>query len=302
MMSKRMTKRALRLLSIHARDGEDTIDYIKFFKSLDSEERLNRYVSEFMGTRTAYSEAKSLPNGMIAFQFASGDANEVVSYYDLEEKIQRSVDQTNGFFSTPVWIIVSPSERLLAKEIRRPGVSDKALETYFEQYSRDRLGFKQPRFSLNPVPDKDFIKRLDGLEIIKRVDITLNQPNYDWGDSESRITAMAEESGASTATLSMTAKPKQSLEKDKGIVQDVEHIIKSGVIGPIKKIVIKGNQTAGEPEQTLNQKNYQRQVVTSFPSEAEDIDKFDRISSAGAQLIEDAVADKSDKEGGILAD
>lgn len=290
-MSKKMIRRALRLLSVHARDGEELIDYSKFFEGLASEKRINRYVCNIEGTMTAYSQVQHLDNGLIAFLFASGDTDDKLSYFDLEDKIQKSVDQKNGFYSTPVWLIVSPTQRFMVKEIRRPGVSDSALETYFEHYSRDRLGYAHPRFSLNPVPDRHFIETLNRLEIIKKVDVTLNRPNYDWGDSESRITAMAEESGASTATLSMTAGAKQSLEKHKGIVRDVINIISSGLRGPIKNIVVKGNRTADAPVQTLNEKNYQRQAVTSFPSEASREEQFDRLRSAGAQLIEDAVTD-----------
>lgn len=290
-MPKKMIRRALRLLSIHARNGEDIIDYREFFEGLASEKRRDRYVCNIKGTMTAYSRVQHLDNGLIAFLFASGDADDTLSFFDLEEKIQKSVDQTNGFYSTPVWVIVNPVERFIVKELRRPGVSDRALETYFEHYSRDRLGYAYPRFSLNPVPDRHFIETLNRLEVIKKVDVTLNRPNYDWGDSESRITAIAEESGASTATLSMTAGAKQSLKKNKGIVRDVVKIIRSGLRGPIKNIIIKGSRTADAPEQTLNEKNYQRQAVTSFPSEASREEQFARLSSAGTQLIGDAVTD-----------
>lgn len=295
-MPKKMIRRSLRLLSIHARDGENIIDYCKFFEGLASEKQRDRYICKIKGTMIAYSQVQRLDNGLIAFLFASGDTDDTLSYFDLEEKIQKSVDQTNGFYSTPVWLIVDPAERFIVKELRRPGVSDRALETYFEHYSRDRLGFAYPRFSLNPVPDRHFIETLNRLEVIKKVDVTLNRPNYDWGDSESRITAIAEESGASTATLSMTAGAKQSLKKGKGIVRDVINIIRSGLRGPIKNIIIKGNRTADAPEQTLNEKNYQRQAVTSFPPEASREEQFTRLCSAGTQLIGDAVTDMREGE------
>lgn len=251
----RSTVRTVETYSIHGhvRPGdieEELLDYASFFERLALAPRHDlRYP---VGADTVAIADIAHQRGLHAFRFVTGNADEFPLVYDLATASAERINPgSERFVVNGAWAIVSPSDRLLFAERKRPGVPIYQMERFLTAFGREHLNMRDVSVSLNPVPSASFAEEIGKFTRIREASITLRRPNHSWTKSAESMLGELSESNAADVQLQLNANRGQSLSKNRGVVREIV-ALSQRPINALKNAAIKGIMPTHETERSVS--------------------------------------------------
>lgn len=211
--------RSLRAYALHARNGDDLLDYDTFFAAIaemPDEETVRSVTSGTAFAIEGLQRRGDLYEGLIV----ALRPDDVAVYFDMRTgKTERSEAPAGKVLASVarLWVRLDGLARTLVLEIRREGITAKGLELYFSRLSFDVTGARF-HFDVTPLTAPSVLGRIDELERVKEAVITVHRPNLDWGDWEQDLNEVIEDSGGQSGALRVAAPRGGSLERDAGVV------------------------------------------------------------------------------------
>ena len=286
MASSRSKVRTISAYSMHGRWSDGILDYEEFFERFFESIRPQGPSFTIASQIVAVTAVAAQGSGRGAIRFVAGSELDAPSFLNRETGEEQVVETNNGLFVNGVWVFVNPQTRMVAIESKRPGVSTFLIERYFELLGRD-FGFDGLRFDLNPSATEGFENEVRKLGTIKRVAVTVSQPNFDWSDDENVIHEYASESGAGTAKVEMAAPRGQGLLIAKGIVDDVLNLSRRS-ISSLKNVLVTGSAPGEAGDKTINLHRFQKKTSVKVPLGASPTEELDVVGPAAEQLTAEA--------------
>jgi hypothetical protein len=116
--------------------------------------------------------------------------------------------------------------------------------------------------SLTPVPSESFLVELDDFERVRRAEVILSRPNFDWTDQAALIAGYGDESNAATIEVAATAGRGDSLDKTHGVLADIREMA-THPISALKNVRVTGRKTGetAETSASLEQHVVKRDVL-----------------------------------------
>jgi hypothetical protein len=285
-VSSRNKLRTISAYSMHGRWSNGILDYEhyfeQFFGSVQSQAPSLKMASQIVAVTAAVPDG----NGRGAIRFVAGSELDAPSFLNQATGEEQVIETDNGLFVTGVWVYINPQTRMVAIETKRPGVSIFFIERYFEMLGRD-FGFSGLHFDLNPSASDAFEDEVKKLETIKRVAVTVSQPNFDWSDDENAIHEYASESGAGSAKIEMSAPRGQGLSVAKGIVHDVLNLSRQA-ISSLKNVVVTGSAPGEAGDKTINLTRFQKKTSVKVPLGLSPMEELKVVGPAAEQLASEA--------------
>ncbi|MGR6524124.1 hypothetical protein ACU5JM_21015 [Rhodococcus erythropolis] len=246
------------------------MDYPEFFAMLASLPFATRRMT-LHDQITAIASLKETDDGTYVLRVVTGTRGTAPILFDLETGKERlgQLNRTEIVAASTV-VAVNPRTRAVAVERRRPGVPLSSLEKLFSSLGREH-GYEQLTIALTPVAGESFLEELQEFERIRRAEVLLTRPNYDWTTNATALVGdLGAASDADVMEVAASASRGQSLRKDGGIVQDIKNFISRPING-LKNVKIIGRKSGGTTESTLSLERHQiREEVTTSRDLEED--------------------------------
>lgn len=276
--------RTLSAYSIHGRYRDSLLDYGAFFEQFVGVTGERRTRHEILGQTVTLTKATRIEEGLIALRFVAGNEAELPLFFNTITGEEEIVESDGGMFVVGTWAIVNPDTRMVAIETKRPGVGSVLIERYLELEGR-RRGFPELRIDLNQASTEGFDFAVRRLDTVKKVAVTVNQPNLDWSDDHNEIHEYAEQSGAGSATVEMRAPRGEGLSQARGIVADVIGLSRQR-ISSLRNVIVTGSE-AGEPDdKTINLNRFQRKQSVRIRRNSTPTEELEAITPAARSLVE----------------
>lgn len=283
-MPQRYQNRTLAAYAMHGRAVDEVVDYPQFF--------------EWLSTLTAASRIVDTPDGIIAIasireedgrfvlRLVTGTRGETPLFFDVVSGAERDadLDDEREIVANATSAVVHPRSRFFVIERRRPGVAVDLVEVLLTRLGRRQFG-SSFSFSLTPVVTEEFVAELDQFERIRRTEIELTRPNFDWGDNAARLAELAGESNAETMSVAATASRGGALAKDSGIVADAKELAEHR-IGPVKNIRVIGRRVGESVERIVSFTAHIVRRVIPLPTSATPGEKRAIVEGAAADFVE----------------
>ncbi|WP_416442553.1 hypothetical protein AB3K78_09090 [Leucobacter sp. HNU] len=261
------------------------IDYVDFIARVASLAAKKEGRKRVLGQVVAITEACSVSEDVIALRFISGNEDDAPIFYNEQTGGEESVEREGGVFANAVWALFNTSTRLVAVERKRPGVSTAIIERYLQTLGRD-IGYNRLSVDLNQVTSEEFDSAVNGLETVKKVAVSVNQPNLDWSDDSNEIHRYAEESSAASARVELTAPRGESLAKGNGIVKDILGLARKK-ISSLKNVIVVGQAPGEAGNKTINLERYARKRQVEIERGSSAFEELDAIREASLEMISD---------------
>lgn len=229
----------LELFDIQGHHGNLPLDYINFFSFIHDQESRTR--QEKVADKVIAVPVFRELGERYAFIAYWGSTDRSFLVFDTETQSEEVRQIEDGkILATRTVGIIDPIRRHLALQYVHTGVHASQIAVFFEKLARERsAAFSRASLEFAPVAGASFRQRLADMDRIQSAALTLTRPNYDWGDYSDQLSNLAGDSQAQRIEVSALAQPKQSLSKNRGVVQLISklaegsrHIMKTAnVIG-----------------------------------------------------------------------
>ncbi|MEY8579206.1 hypothetical protein AALI21_13045 [Corynebacteriaceae bacterium 6-324] len=273
--------RKLRLFSVHgfinpSEDEQELLEYERFFSNL----RTGGY-KEFRQKRgdetVAIAQVREL-EGHTAYLFVRGSESSVTIFNERTGVAEEADLPADSIAVSATWLIWKKRSRYVFVESNRPGVGTAVIERFFTSYGREVLGYKEFTFGLNAIPGPAFEDQIHRLTRIREVSVVLTRPNHVWSVAEDLI-GDAADSNAGTVEVSARAERKQSLAKDRGIVQGLLQYARSKITG-LKNARVSGKMPGTEGEYVVSLENSQMTASAKIVSGADPEENLQALAEA----------------------
>jgi hypothetical protein len=160
------------------------------------------------------------------------------------EEVEDSLPR-NDRFAVAAHALVVPDERKLFFEFVRGGPKADEFIAAVQAILREEVdGFARLSLTATPVYAGGFGAEVRRLERIRVVRLDLVRPNIDWADEADRLHELAAESNARKIAVEATAPPRESLNREDGIVAVVTNQV-AGDMPHVERAIVEG-QRPGE--------------------------------------------------------
>lgn len=274
--------RTLRVYSMHARVGEQIIDYRRFFAELARMGSAESVTEVARGLSFALEGAR-LVDGHFFARVVSGSPDEVPTYFDYRSgRLADGATPPGKWLARVARIVVDPNpdRRSLVLEAARSGVSVALLERYFGLLADPEVG-PSARFDLTPVPSPSVLREIENLERIREVAITAVRPNFDWVDMTNGLAELAAESGGAEADAVIRAPRGESLQKNAGAVKVVTDSVARDNPN-VSEFRVVGRPRGADKDVTVSSRRHQLQGYVR-------IDTADPLERSDVAIIEEAI-------------
>lgn len=119
----------------------------------------------------------------------------------------------------------------------RPQTAEEYLQWLIDEAvlrSPSLVGTDLPRevaLTIEAVPGPEFADRLHRLERVTKATLRTVRPNPGWADLDSELGKLASDSGANKVDVTVSPKPRGSLQKNRGILGWIKDLLRSGSLG-----------------------------------------------------------------------
>ncbi|WP_156366227.1 hypothetical protein [Agreia sp. Leaf335] len=289
----KLVLRTLEAFSVHGHVqpgsvDEDVLAYGEFFDQLKkSDLRTLRYT---FGSDTVAISDVSDGNGLLAFRFVVGSADEIALVYDTGTATVSELDTgEDRFIVNGAWVVVDKAERVLILEKKRPGLPVYLLERFLAKFGEEQLRLGGLAISINPIPSAGFVQEIESFTRIREASITLRRPNHSWTKTAEGLLGNLPESNAEEVQVQLKASRGQSLSKSEGVVMDVMQLA-SNPISALKNAVVKGESPEYEGEKSVSlQKHTIKGTTRLDPSEGPH-KQLDKLRDLATKLIGQVVS------------
>lgn len=249
----------------HHKD-KSQFNYAEMLETLASKPSQERIVeqkdSEGRIKRSVVIEAIVYSSPMWLVEFVQVDGVENVEIWNPSEGVRiRSVDLP-GQIAKRGWILLDPEGRRLHHSRSKNHIPLSEMMSYLEEVAQAKY---RANLSLKftPAIDESFMESVLAYDIIRKLNITILEPNYDWFDAND-LKAQAQPSDASKVAIEYEAAHGGTLNKNAGVVPSLTAEVKketpsiSGI-----KAEVRNEGDAGTT--TLSDKNSLKKRLISIP-------------------------------------
>lgn len=290
-------RRSLLAYAIHGHDQSGPIDYaqlLEFISSLPYEIRRLR-----TGDRTTViSEIQRASEAVFVMRIVTGFPEEDQTMFDALTGDERSIAKRDSEFAPTSGIVaVNVVTRAVVLEKKRPGVPISLIERLLSTLGRELFG-NRFSVSLTPVISDTFLAEIEGFERIRRAEVQLARPNFDWRtEAEDLLSSLGDSSNAATIEVAASAKRGDSLASDQGIVSDIKGFAKRK-INALKNAKIIGTRSGSSGDTTLSLDKHQQRREVTFNGSEEDADNQAMIRDNAVAFADQlSLIDQNDHDG-----
>lgn len=285
--------RSVYAYELHGHDADGPLDYGQFFASLA---QLTSRQRQFQLVRS--NEVVAIPEvravgDVYELRFLIGREGEMARFYDLQSGTEREAAPQRGEVAVQgSWLVIDTAARLVVQERRRPGVPLQLAIRGLTGIGRERGIATNLTISLGPIADRGFIEELDGLDRIKSAAVIMQRPNMSWTNTaDSILSDYAEDSNVGTVEFGATARPKDSLSKNSGIIADIKAMV-STAFGPLTNVRIVGRQDGESKDRTVSLKQHARRREIQIPQAASPAEEQEVLLSGALSYLNDLVEER----------
>lgn len=267
---------------MHGRSRDGVIDYSEFFDRVVDRAREGGTRRQILGQMVALTVAFRLDDETVALRFISGNEFDVPIFFNTRTGQEELVEAQGGLFVVGTWVIANPATRMVAVEAKRPGVGSVLIERYLQMEGRD-LGYEDLSIDLNQVSTDGFDRAVRELDTIKKVAVTVKQPNLDWSDGHNAIHQYAEASGADSATVEMRAPRGEGLSVARGIVHDILGLARERITS-LRNVIVTGSEAGEAGDKTINLNRFQRKTSVRIKKGATPMEELEALAPGAESL------------------
>lgn len=285
--------RSVYAYELHGHDADGPLDYGQFFAALA---QLPSRQRQFQIVRS--NEVVAIPEvrttgDVYELRFLIGREGEMARFYDLQSGTERAAAPQRGEVAVQgSWLVIDTAARLVVQERRRPGVPLQLAIRGLIGIGRERGLATNLTISLGPIADSDFTQELDTLERIKSATVIMQRPNMSWTNTaDSILSDYAEDSNVGTVEFGATARPKDSLSKDSGIIADIKAMVATA-FGPLTNVRIVGRRSGEAKDHTVSLKKHARRREIEIPDAASPTEEQEILLSGAADYLQDLVEER----------
>jgi hypothetical protein len=261
--------RSLYAYDLHGHDANGPLSYTDYFTQLS---RLPVRERVYLLPRSR--QVVAIPDvrrdgDVFELRFVEGTEGELPLFYDPETGAERLAEAKVGELAVQAaWLVVDVEARLVIQERRRPGVPLNDAVAALMGIGRDRGFAPNPTLSVLPLVSESFTAEVESLQRIKSASMTLAQPNVSWRDAaDSLIAQAAADSNAAAINLGATARPKESLAKEAGIVAEINDMVGER-FSPLRSAKIVGRRSGESKDRTVSTRSHARREDVEISEEA----------------------------------
>ncbi|WJJ09870.1 hypothetical protein [Prescottella equi] len=235
---------------------------------------------------TVIASLKESEDGSYVLRVVTGTKGTAPTLFDLETGEERIVELTGTEIEAASAVIaINPRTRAVAVERRRPGVPLSALERLLASLGREH-GYEQLTIALTPIAGVSFLEELEDFERIRRAEVLLTRPNFDWTANATAIVGdLGAASDADVMEVAASASRGQSLRKDSGIVQDIKNFVARPING-LKNVKVFGRKPGGSNETALSLERHQVRVDVTTSKGVAEVDRETVVMNRALELVE----------------
>lgn len=284
-MPPRTITRRLLAYAIHGHVRDGVLDYPEFFSMVASLPLPVRRMT--LGDQvTVIASVKEIASGSLLFRIVTGTKGSAPLLFDLETGSERigPLAKTEIVVASSI-VAVNPYTRAVVVERRRPGVPIASLEKLFSSIGRE-YGYEQLTIALTPVAGASFVDELETFERIRRAEVLLTRPNFDWTSNATALVGdLGAASDADVMEVAASASRGQSLRKDGGIVQDIRNFVARPING-LKNVKIFGRRSGDATESALSLERHQLREDVTTSRDLDEAAREDEVSDRAADFVD----------------
>lgn len=279
--------RVVNLYAMHARSGNDVLDYKAFFEHLAQLPSTSTAIRITSEVNFAIADAK-MNGDLFTAKIVAGSPDEVPLYFDYMTGVTETGSTPDGKWLARISRVViktNQDHRALALEASGSGVTANRLELYFRRLAAEIGWLDGLTFDLPPVPAPSLREEIESFERIREASAAVTRPNFDWSDFDTKLSDLAAESGGHVAEAVVRAGRGESLAKTGGIIGIILGSL--SVLNPsLKGFRIIGRKRGASKEVTVSSKKHNQR--TFFESNISDKSvEFDtKMLAAAEDLIQ----------------
>lgn len=292
-MPSNTVSRRLVAYAIHGRSDAGVLDYGDFFATLAQLSFDQRRMTT--GEQFAAIAEVTPRDDAYVLRFVTGTPGVAPVLFDTATGRERLGDLSRSeIVAASVIAVVNPFTRGFVLERRRPGVPVATIERLLTRIGRDSKYGSTLTISLTPVPSESFLEELDDFERVRRAEVVLARPNFDWSDQAAVIAAYGDESNAASIELAATAGRGDSLDKSNGLLADIRALA-SRPINALKNVRVIGRKQgeATETSASLEQHVMRRDVL--LPRGASNQTQEEQVAAEAADFLDELQLEADDE-------
>lgn len=280
--------RSVYAYELHGHDARGPLNYEDFFSALARTSPAQRQYRRRNSTEVVAVPEIRVEDGRYLLRFVIGREGDPALFYDLESGRERRAEPGTSEVSVQTaWLIIDPRYRLVVQERRRPGVPLQEALRALVGIGRDQDLAPNPTISLGPIVESTFADEVEELDRIKSATIVLQQPNMSWTSAADSVLAeYAEDSNIGTIEIGATARPKESLSKGAGIVQEIKQMVASS-FSPLKNARIVGRRSDEKKDRTVSLRKHAKRREIEIPSEATRAEEREAVLAGSLDYLDD---------------
>jgi hypothetical protein len=238
-MSKRTYK--FSLFTIHGHLADGTPDYHEIARRIvQLKGRVRKDGNRLIVIGSAMLISGNSSVERVSFVTYSGDADRNVLFYDLNQLTEfSSLMESGRFVARKTHVLFDPARRTLVIESGRGHPPAEELAKMIEEELRKEAGFESLEVSFTPVAAPTFIDKIDQLQRIQSVSVSIARPNVDWSERYDQLSKFADDSGAKAIDATVRARRNEGISKQKGIIPDLKQWL-SDTMSSVSGARIKG--------------------------------------------------------------
>lgn len=247
------TQRKLEAFSLHARNGDQLVDYdfvFDFLASLQPQQR-----QRTVGERFTAIPVLRKDGPIVVLHAYSGDVKRNPLIFDAQRIAERTetlapgevlVEKTHG--------CIDVGKRTAIIEYVQRGAKAAQIAHALEVFGRANATLPSLMIEFTPIPDEEFVPSIERFSRITAAGMVLARPNVDWTESYNFASSLAADSEARTIEIAGHAAVRRSLAKDRGIVRLIKDLAREP-LSVFRKAWIKGVRRGERGFTTLNLEN-----------------------------------------------
>jgi hypothetical protein len=109
-----------------------------------------------------------------------------------------------------------------------------------EEELHKEAGFESLEISFTPIAAPTFINKIDQLQRIQAVSVSIARPNVDWSERYDQLAKLADDSGAKAIDATVRARRNEGISKQNGIIPNLKRWL-SDTMSSVSGARIKGS-------------------------------------------------------------
>ena len=299
-MAQRKSSVVLNLYSINARQRDELLAYGDFFSQLASIDSADTVRSVPGGLSYAIDLDELIPSGGVGERSGSrtfvgrviaGSPGEVPLYFDYKTgETEEGATPAGKWLAQVSRIVVriSASERYVAMDSRRTGVTISKLSRYLAELAEQVTSANVVEFDMLPVQSGSLRAEIESFQRIRQASAIISRPNFDWNDMSDQLSGLIDESGGHEGEATVRAGRGESLQKASGIVRSILDSIDSSVHA-VRKFKVMGTKQHSDRETTITSEKHQRRAFARVDWSLPPGDVDATLFEAGMELIDETV-------------